>query len=131
MSQLTVVNDNVDLSIATQTARGRYWCNLHLVLVVDKHTRIGSFEVLTGIRDTFLRIAANRCHAISRLAVMPDHLHATLRAPPESSPIDLVYCYQNNLAYLERLGRVWSSGYYVGTFGDYSMQAIRKHTRML
>jgi REP element-mobilizing transposase RayT len=57
---------------------------------------------------------------------MPDHLHASLRAPPDVAPIDLVYSYQNNLAYLENLGRIFSDSFYVGTFGEYSTQALRK-----
>jgi REP element-mobilizing transposase RayT len=125
MGELTVVNPSVDLSQPTETLRSRYWYNLHLVLVVEQHARIRSWPVLTGLRDTFLQIAARKDHAVSRLSVMPSHLHAALRVEPDRSPLELVFSYQNNLVYLQQLGRLWDKGFYVGTFGEYSMQAVR------
>ncbi len=53
------------------------------------------------------------------------HIHAALRAEAGTAPPEIAFCYQNNLAHLLRLGRVWSTGFYVGTFGEYSMQAVR------
>lgn len=58
---------------------------------------------------------------------MPNHLHAMLRPEFHESPLDLVFAYQNNLAYMIEQGRIWSDGYYVGTFGEYSMNAVRKN----
>ncbi len=57
MAELTVVKADVDLSQPTQRNRGRYWYNLHLVLVVEQHARLESWPVQTGVRDAFLRIA--------------------------------------------------------------------------
>ncbi len=53
------------------------------------------------------------------------HLHAALCTEADTAPLEIAFCYQNNLAHLLRLGRDWSSGFYVGTFGEYSMQAVR------
>lgn len=125
MEQFTVCDPNVDLSMPTETARGRYWYNLHMVLVVDGRRRISEQRILAQLRDATANIAAKKGHLISRLSVMPDHLHAALRPSPEESPIDVVYAYQNNLAYMLRTGRIWTDSFYVGTFGEYSMQAIR------
>ena len=125
LSELTMANPLVDLSIPTESARGRYWCNLHLVLVVDGHSPIHSLTTLRQLHEAFIRIANKKGHAVSRLSVMPDYLHASLRWPPNESPLEVVYSYQNNLAYLTRAGRIWSSSYYVGTFGEYTMQAVR------
>lgn len=125
MEQFTVCDPNVDLSMPTETARGRYWYNLHMVLVVEGRYRISEQRILAQLRDATAKVAAKKGHLISRLSVMPDHLHAALRPSPEESPIDVVYAYQNNLAYMLRTGRVWTDSFYVGTFGEYSMQAIR------
>ena len=57
---------------------------------------------------------------------MPDHLHAALRLQSHESPLDIVFAYQNNLAYVAGQRRIWSDGYYVGTFGEYAMPAVRK-----
>ena len=42
MAELTVVDPTVNLSAPAESARGRYWFNLHLVLVVAEHARIGA-----------------------------------------------------------------------------------------
>lgn len=125
MEELTVVNPSVDLSQPFESARGRYWYNVHLVLVVDHRHPLHDLAVLKRIRDGCLQIAAQKDHAISRLSVMPEHLHAALRGQVHESPFDLVFAYQNDLAHLVNTGRIWSDGFYVGTFGEYTMQAVR------
>ncbi len=103
MAELTVVHPAVDLSQPTQRSRGRYWSNLHLVLVVEQHARLESWPVLTGVRAAFLRIADRTGHAVARLSVMLSHLHAALRAEPDTAPLEIAFCYRNNLAHLLRL----------------------------
>ena len=125
VEELTVVDPRVDLSAPAESARGRYWYNLHLVLVVAGRVCIHDFDVLRGLRDAFLKIAAKKGHAVGSLAVMPDHLHAALRPPAGQTPLDIVFAYQNNLASMTGQGRIWSDGFYVGTFGDYAMSAVR------
>ncbi len=102
-AELTVVNPAVDLSQPTPRSRGRYWYNLHLVLVVEQHARLESWPVLTGLRAAFLRIADRTGHAVARLSVMLSHLHAALRAEADTAPLEIAFCYQNNLAHLLRL----------------------------
>ena len=126
LSEFTVTNPKVDLAQPTETARGRYWYNLHLVLVVEGRMRIADMEVLAKLRDTTLAIAAKKGHAVSRLAVMPDHLHVAIRGGPAESPHDLVFAYQNNLAYALGQQRIWCDNFYVGTFSEYDIDAIRR-----
>ncbi len=64
----------------------------------------------------------------ARLSVMLSHLHAGLRAEADTAPLEIAFCDQNNLAHLLRRGRDWSTGFYVGTFGEYSMQAMRNRS---
>lgn len=125
LKDLTIVDPSVDLSEPAESARGRYWYNLHLVLVVDAHAPIHDLETLRQIRDSFFKIAAKKEHSVSRLAVMPDHVHAALRGNPSESPMEIAFAYQNNLAYMAGQKRIWSPGCYVGTFGEYSTQAVR------
>jgi REP element-mobilizing transposase RayT len=106
------------------SAHGRYWYNLHLVLVTDQRYRIRDVELLRSIRDSFLRIAAKKKHAISRLSILSDHLHAALRPQVDESPLDVVFAYLNNLAHLVGRGHVWQDGFYVGTFGEYSTHVL-------
>ena len=129
LSEFTVVNEAVDLSQPTETARGRYWYNLHLVLVVDGRCRLSDLNVFRTLRDGCFKIAAKKGHLLSRVSVMPDHLHLALRANPEESPNDVAFAYQNNLAYMANLGRLWQDSFFVGTFSEYTTQAIRRIAR--
>jgi REP element-mobilizing transposase RayT len=125
LASFTVVNPEVDLSVPTETHSGRYWYNLHLVLVVSERYRIGKVANLAKIRDTTLRICVKKGYAISRLAVLPDHLHLAVRGVVTHSPADIALSFLNNLAHVLDQCRWWKAGYYAGTFGEYGMAAVR------
>ena len=125
LAPFTVVNPNVDLSAPTATASGRYWYNLHLVLVTERRWRNSDVPWLTKIRDQSFAIAEKKGHGISRLSVMPEHVHFSLRGNIEHSPEEIALAFQNNLSYCLAKCRVWRETYYVGTFGEYDMNAVR------
>ena len=127
MEEFTVSCPQVDLALPSESARGRYWYNLHLVLVSAERYRIVDRQRLSAIRDGCFRIAAKKGLAISVLSVMPDHLHMALRGDFQQSPQGIALGFQNNLAYLLGQVRIWNDGFYVGTFGEYDMGAIRAH----
>ncbi len=129
LAPLTVTNPSVDLSAPTETASGRYWYNLHLVLVTEERWRNSEATWLAKIRDQSFRIADKKGHGISRLSVMPDHLHFSLRGNIEHSPEQIALAFQNNLAFFLGQARVWRDTYYVGTFGEYDMNAVRSWDR--
>ena len=129
LKSFTVVNSDVDLAEPTASARGRYWYNLHVVLVTDDRHRVTDVDKLTVLRDACARIAAKKGYAISTLSLMPDHLHLALRGNIEHSPVQIGRCFQNNLAYVVGNGRLWADGFYVGSFGEYNMDAVRKIVR--
>ncbi len=126
LSKFTVRNPHVDLSLPTETNSGRYWYNLHLVLVTAE--RQGCFDTagLTKIRDGCFPIAAKKGHLISIASAVPDHLHVAMRGNIEHSPQDIALAYMNNLAYLAGKVSIWDFGYYVGTFGEYDMRSVRR-----
>ncbi len=111
LAPFTVTNQSVDLAAPAKTASGRYWYNLHLVLVTEGRWRNSEIPWLTKIRDQSLRIAEKKGHAISRLSVMPDHLHFSLRGNIENSPEQIALAFQNNLAYV--LGQTRGLAQYV------------------
>ena len=104
--------------------------NLHVMLVTDPRCRVIDEASLTLIRDGSFRIAEKKGHQIAALSVMPDHLHVALRANTEHSPEEVALAFQNNLAFMLRKGAIWRPGYYVGTFGEYNMNAIRRTVRL-
>jgi REP element-mobilizing transposase RayT len=129
LEQFTVLDRSVDLSLPTELLSGRYWYNLHLVLVTDGRYRFVDAKSLTTLRDGSMRIAAKKGYRIGSLSVMPDHLHVALRGNMQSSPEEIALAFQNNLAYMLRKGPIWRNGYYAGTFGEYNMNAIRNSVR--
>ncbi len=126
MNKFTVICDAVDLSQPTESAHGRYWYNLHVVLVTAERYRVVDRPQLTLLRDHSLKIADKKGHKISRLSVMPDHLHISLRGNIQHGPQEIALAFQNNLAYALGQVRIWANGFYAGTFGEYDMWAIRR-----
>jgi REP element-mobilizing transposase RayT len=126
LDELQVVRNQVDLAQPLESSHGRYWYNLHLVLVTEGRRRIVDIAALRALHDAFLRIVAKKQHVLSRLAVMPDHVHAALRPQIEETPLNVVFAYQNNLAHMLGARRMWQDGYYVGTFGEYTTDVVRQ-----
>ncbi|HUE72978.1 MAG TPA: hypothetical protein VMP01_18985 [Pirellulaceae bacterium] len=117
----------VDLSEARFSTHGRYLCNLHLVLVHNERWCDVCYERLAITRDMVLRAARKKGHSLSRLAVLPDHLHVTLGFSWNEAPADVALGYLNNLAYAHGMKPLFQFGYFVGTFGEYDLDAVRRN----
>ena len=128
MRQFTIVSDEVRLAEPSESNSGRYWYDLHLVLVVADRFRITAIEQLASIRDAALTVAAEGGHQIAALSVMPDHVHMALRGNIERSPEEIALEFQNGLARAAGC-RVCQDGFYVGTFSEYDLDAIRRIAR--
>lgn len=129
LKQFTVFDSSVDLSIPAESRSGRYWYNLHLVLVTDGRTRIVDELNLKTLRDGSFRIAAKKDFKIAAISVMPDHVHLALRGVFDQSPEEIALSFMNNLVHMLNMGAIWKPSYYVGTFGEYNMRAIRESVR--
>jgi REP element-mobilizing transposase RayT len=125
LRECTVADPSVDLAAPTETNSGRYWYNLHLVLVVEGRYRIADAGWLRTVGDWSFKIAAKKGYAISRLSVMPDHLHVSLRGNVAHSPEQVALAFLNNLAFAVGQKPIWQPCNYVGTFGEYDMGAVR------
>jgi REP element-mobilizing transposase RayT len=125
LRQFSVSDPSLDFSVPSESLSGRYWYNLHLVLVAQDRERMVDETRLALVRDQALAIAAKKGHAIGELSIVPDHLHIALRGGIEQSPQEIALSYLNNLAYALGQNAVWQFGYYAGTFGEYDMGAVR------
>jgi REP element-mobilizing transposase RayT len=114
----------VDLSQPRCSAHGLYWYSLHLVLVNDGRWMEIRDEVLDELVRIVERAAAKRGHALSRLGVLPDHLHLAMGCPGEAAPQDVALGYMNNCAYVCGMKPVLRFSYYVGAFGEYDLGAV-------
>jgi len=128
MRSFTVVADDVRLAEPSESNSGRYWYDLHLVLVAADRFRITAPEQLGRMRDAALAVAAEGGHRIAALSVMPDHVHMALRGNIERSPEEIALAFQNGLAGAAGC-RVWQDGFYVGTFSEYDLDVIRRIAR--
>lgn len=126
MLSFTTKDGSVDLSKPHRTRRGTYWYGLHLVLAMSKGERETSDERLRRIRDLCTGVASKHGHRLRNLSVLPDHLHIAVSPPPSVSPKHVGMCYLNNLCHATS-ATWWNGSFYVGTFGEYDMDAIRDH----
>ena len=125
MQEFTVIDPKVDLSKPSHSGSGRYWYNLHIVIEVVERLQTLDLGQLEIVRDGCLKIAVKKKYVISRLSAMLDHLHLAVRGDHAQSPTDVVLAFQNNLAFLLGQEKVWHETFYVGTFSDYDMGAVR------
>jgi REP element-mobilizing transposase RayT len=117
---------DVQLDEPAFTAHGRYMYNLHVVLVHDCRWCHVREEYLAASRDMVLSVARKHEHRLTRVALLGDHIHLTMRCGADVSPEEVALKYLNNLAYARDMQRVFQFGYYVGTIGPYDMEAVRR-----
>lgn len=116
----------VDLSEPLFSAHGRYIYNLHLVLVHDGRWKDADEGRLEKTSEMLLKAARRKGHRLSRVAVLPDHMHVTLGCGYEESPEEVALGYLNNLAFAHGMQPLYRFSYFVGTFGEDDLGAIRR-----
>ena len=102
----------------SETNSGRYWYNLHVVLVTENRFRMSS-EMAGRVA------AACRLPSVAKCSVMPDHLHLAVKADPTKSPEQVAHEIQEATARAAGMLGFWKDTFYVGTFGEYGMGAVR------
>jgi REP element-mobilizing transposase RayT len=111
-------NCAMNLAEPAETNSGRYWFNLHVVLVTAHRYRMGS--------ETASRLAgACRVPSVAECSIMPDHLHLAVKARPEQSPCAVAEYFQLTTAQALRVLGLWKETFYVGTFGEYGLDHVR------
>jgi len=123
-------SDDVDLSQPQQTSQGRYWHNLHIVLVHRDRWMDIREESLRGVHDMILRVSRGKEYLLSRGAILPDHVHLTLGCPIEVAPGDVALAFLNNLAYVHGMRPIFQYGGFVGTFGEYDNRSVVSETTL-
>ncbi len=117
-------DDRLDLGRPRRSSHGEFIYNLHLVAVHQQR-----FAEVDGCRRTTEMLhgaARKRNHLLSRVGLLVDHLHWTVGCGIEESPLEVGLSYLNNLAYAHGMRALYQFGFYVGTFGPYDMNAVRR-----
>jgi REP element-mobilizing transposase RayT len=119
-------DNRLDLGRPRHSSHGEFIYNLHLVAVHEQ--RFGEArENFRRQTSEMLRGAADRKnHLLSRVGLLPDHVHWTVGCGIEQSPLDVGLSYLNNLAYAHGMRPLFQFGFYVGTFGAYDLNAVRR-----
>jgi REP element-mobilizing transposase RayT len=116
----------IDLTQRRRSASGEFIYNLHLVLVrKDRMVDIRE-ESLCELHNSVRQIADKKQHLLSRIGLALDHLHITIGCDVSEAPLSVGLSYLNNLAFRQSMAAVFQFGFFVGTFGPYDLQAIRR-----
>src|SRR6056297_1697604 len=126
MQSFTTAHGSARLDQPTETGSGRYWFNLHLVLVTESRMRFTDERSLKRISEMCDKAALKKAYQLASRSVMPDHIHLALRGNIEQSPEEIALTFMNNIAFAFGQKAVFRPGYYVGTFGEYDMGAVRQ-----
>ncbi len=125
LKRFTVIDESVALDQPSESNSGRYWYNLHLVLVVADRARFRNEADFVKLDRALLGTAAKHGFQLAARAWMPDHVHMALRCNIAESPEDIALAIMNNTAFAMGQNAIWQPGFYSGTFSDYDVRALR------
>ena len=118
----------VRLGALRESSHGRFTNDLHLAFVRAGRFREIRRGELAREKMTVIATARKKGHLLSRGAIMPDHIHLVLGCGQNEAPLSVALAYLNNLSHVA--GRpVFNFGFYVGTFGEFDLGAVRKAYR--
>ncbi|MFN6103502.1 MAG: hypothetical protein ACK5EA_03480, partial [Planctomycetaceae bacterium] len=75
------------------------------MLVTAQRQPLRDLDILRSLVAAVRKIAAVKGYRLRRASPMLDHLHLTLQVPFDVAAVDVVFAFQNNLAYMLDLGR--------------------------
>jgi len=122
-----------------RTETSAYHINYHIVFC-PKYRKPVLIEQIKETTDTIFRsICATEEWDIIEIEIMADHVHIFLSAHPKNSPMEIVKKLKGISARLifKKFpefkqkqfwgGHLWSEGYYIGTAGVVTAEAIQKY----
>ena len=83
-------------------------------------------EVLTDSRNMIVRAAISKGWRLARIGLLSSHIHILLGCAVTESPESVAISLLNNLAYVQGMKPAYRFSYYVGTFGKYDRNSIRR-----
>lgn len=114
-----------DHSMCFSTTHGRYWNDIHLVVSTQDsfcvvHSRV--WDELCELAKSWLEDSSN---LLSSISLLPDHLHLLIRLDVNSTPYEVGSGLITQLNSLRSMPNIYRPKFYVGTYGAYSMTAVR------
>jgi REP element-mobilizing transposase RayT len=123
------IEQPIDLGAPRLSGHAQYIYNLHVVLVNAEHLCDVRANVLAARRERVLGACDKKQHLLSRASIVGDHIHLAVGCDFQESPQEVALSYLNNLAHVEGMKAVYQFGFYVGTFGEYDLDAVRRRLK--
>jgi len=98
-SMNSVVDESVALDQPSESNSGRYWYNLHVVLLVADRARFRNEADFIKLDRALVATATKHQYQLAVRAWMPDHLHVALRSNIADSPAEIALSLMNNTAF--------------------------------
>jgi len=125
LKRFTVVNESVAMNHPSESNSGRYWYNLHVVLVVADRARFRNEADFAKLDRALVATATKHQYQLAVRAWMPDHVHMAMRGNITESPSEIALAFINNTAFAMGQNAIWQQGFYGGTFSEYDVRALR------
>ena len=106
------------------SSHGEYWYNLHLAIVNCERWMETREDVWERRGRMIEGVSRKHGYRLSRVGLLPDHIHATMGCLIDRSPEDVALGLLNNCAFACGMKAVFKFGYFVGTFGEYDRGAV-------
>jgi len=112
-----------------RSAHAVYELKYHLVWIPKYRAKILGGEVKEYLKSVFQNIAKEYDFCILNMAVVEDHIHVLIEAPPSYSPSELVQVLKSisarelfkkfpKMKKMMWSGKIWNEGYFVRSIGD-------------
>jgi REP element-mobilizing transposase RayT len=124
LKRFTVNDPSVSLDQPSESNSGRYWYNLHVVLVIDGRARLRNECEFEMLDRALIATARKHGYGLAVRAWMPDHLHIAVRGNIAESPGEIALSFMNNTAFAMGQSAIWRYGFYVGTFSEYDLRVL-------
>ncbi|TWT64675.1 transposase [Allorhodopirellula solitaria] len=126
LKRFTTLDSSVALDQPSESISGRYWYDVHIVLVTSNRVRYRRQRDFEALDRSLVATAKKHHHRLAARAWMPDHLHVAMRGNIEESPAEIALAIMNNTAYTMGQNAIWQHGFYAGTFSEYDVRALRR-----
>lgn len=130
LAEFQIVEPAVDLSRVRYSAHGQFLYNLHVVLENADNLPDVRVETLRATRSMIQGVCRKKEWLLSRAGIVANHLHLSVGCGVDESPSQVALALLNNLAYAQGMKAAYRFGYYVGTFGNVDIGAMRHAARL-
>lgn len=117
-------NTDLDLRHPIAASHGRYWYDLHIVMVTNGRHRLSERSLIERLYSSIHAWGHRGPCSLKSISVMPDHLHLAVRGAVFHSPADIAVSLLREVN--DAAGfRLFNDRVYLGTFSEYSLWCAR------